>query len=245
MAAISFPSFLPGPEQKTLVIQPVDPVVRTQMDSGSPRSRRRFTSYPSNYPVTWIFTQTEMAVFEAWHNQAINDGASWFNIDLPNGLGISSYEAKFQGTGQNPWKAALQPGLIWKITATLEVRSRPTLSLAALAASWGVPTINAQIGAAYSFALGDVATSGANKLVTLSNALPITATLPAHATVPFPVGAIIPCEQTGIGKVTLAAAASVTIDSPSGNFSISAQNAGVVLIQVSIDTWYPAGALIP
>ena len=127
MASISYPPTLPAPNQPKYELQPIDPVVRTNMEMGSPRNRRRFTSYPTQIPVEWLFTEAEMATFEAWFDQTVNAGESWFNIDLINGLGVTAYEARFVGTGKNPWKAPMQPGNNYLVSSMLEVRARPTL----------------------------------------------------------------------------------------------------------------------
>ncbi len=127
MASLSYPSTLPSPNQPKYSLQPVDPVVRTNMDSGSPRQRRRFTVYPTQIQVEWLYTEAEMATFEAWFDLTVNSGESWFNIDLINGLSITTYEARFVGQGKNPWRADMQPGNAYLVSTVLEVRSRPII----------------------------------------------------------------------------------------------------------------------
>ncbi len=127
MAAISYPSTLPRPNQPKYSLQPIDPVVRTNMDTGSPRNRRRFTAYPTQIQVEWLFSEAEMATFEAWFDWIINSGESWFNIDLINGLNVTTYEARFVGQGKNPWKGDMQPGNAYLVSTILEVRSRPII----------------------------------------------------------------------------------------------------------------------
>ncbi len=133
MAAVDYPATLPAPNQAKYALQPVDPVIRTQMDSGSPRNRRRFTTYPTRIPVEWLFTEAEMATFESWFDNTVNSGESWFNVNLINGLSVSSYEARFYGSNGNPWKASMQPGNSYVVSAILEVKSRPILDATYLA----------------------------------------------------------------------------------------------------------------
>ena len=69
-------------------------------------------------------------------------------------------------------------------------------------------TLNAQTGTTYTFVLADN-----GKLVTLSNASAITATVPLNSSVAYATGAIINIQQIGAGQVTLSQGAGVTINS--------------------------------
>lgn len=105
-------------------------------------------------------------------------------------------------------------------------------------------TINAQTGTTYTFALADGSAAGGNPLVTASNASAQTYTVPTNASVAFPVGTQIDLMQQGAGKVTLAGAGGVTINSKGANLSISAQYVGVSLIKTATDVWTLFGDLI-
>lgn len=135
MAAVDYPATLPAPNQTKYSLQPVDPVIRTQMDSGSPRNRRRFTTYPTRIPVEWLFTEAQMAVFESWFDNTVNSGESWFNVNLINGLSVSAYEARFFTAQHYPWKADMQPGNSYVVSGILEVRSRPVMDATYLEAA--------------------------------------------------------------------------------------------------------------
>jgi hypothetical protein len=69
-------------------------------------------------------------------------------------------------------------------------------------------------------------------------------TVPANSSVAFPVGTQIDLAQIGAGKVTVAPASGVTINSKAGNKSIAAQYVGVSLFQTDTDTWLLLGDLI-
>ena len=83
-----------------------------------------------------------------------------------------------------------------------------------------------------------------NETITLTNASPITVTIPAFSGVSFSVGTAINLIQGGVGKVTFTGAAGVTIKSKAGNKSIGAQNVAVSLLKESTNTWYLIGDLI-
>lgn len=104
--------------------------------------------------------------------------------------------------------------------------------------------INAQVGTTYTFVLADGSDAGKSPLVTLSNASPITATVPLNASVAFPIGTQIDLAQIGAGKVTVAAAGGVTINSKLGNLSVGAQYVGVTLVKIGTDSWLLLGDLI-
>ena len=82
------------------------------------------------------------------------------------------------------------------------------------------------------------------KLITLSNASAITATIPPNGSVAYPVGAQLNFVQLGAGQVTFAQGSGVTIVSTGATASAPktrAQYSSATAIQVSTDTWLVAG----
>lgn len=120
----SWPSSLPVPLRTGYEINPEDPVLRTQMDAGPDRVRRRYTAIPSRIPVRWRFTDAQFALFEAWHKHEALDGAAWFSLSLLNGLSLQTVEARFV----KPPKELLLGGTNWEVSAELEVRELPVMS---------------------------------------------------------------------------------------------------------------------
>jgi hypothetical protein len=98
---------------------------------------------------------------------------------------------------------------------------------------------NAQTGTTYTLVLTD-----AGLTVTGNNASPITFTVPLNASVAFPVGTNIDLIQKGAGKLTVAGAGGVTINSLAGNKSAAGQYSGMTLRKEATDTWYLLGSLI-
>lgn len=99
-------------------------------------------------------------------------------------------------------------------------------------------TENAQTGTTYTLVLTD-----SRKMVSLTNAAAIAATIPTNASVAFPIGTQIDLVQGGAGKVTFSGAG-VTIESYSSYKSIAGENVGVSLIKTATDTWLLIGNLI-
>lgn len=119
----SWPTTLPAPTVDGYGIEPVDQAIRTDMEAGAARTRRRTRARMDMINVAWRFTDAQMATFRAWfENDATGaaGGAGWFTTSLPVGDGgITSCEAKFNGA----FKPSLLRGMCWHVTAKLEVRN--------------------------------------------------------------------------------------------------------------------------
>lgn len=99
---------------------------------------------------------------------------------------------------------------------------------------------NAQTGTTYTFVLADAD----NKLVTLSNASAIAATIPLNSSVAFPTGTQLNIIQIGAGQVTVSGAGGVTLVSAASTSSTPktrAQYSAMTLIKRDTDTWYAVG----
>ena len=110
-------------------IKPQDGVARTDMDAGPARQRRRWTTTPTVFPVTFLFTRYELAIFEGWYVNEADEGAALFNIELLGGIGLARHEARFKGAYEaSPRNGSADPNAeLWTVSATLEIRSRPML----------------------------------------------------------------------------------------------------------------------
>ena len=95
-------------------------------------------------------------------------------------------------------------------------------------------TLNAQTGTTYTTVLADN-----GKLVTLSNASPITLTVPLNSSVAYATGAIINLQQIGAGQVTVAGASGVTVNGT--GTKTRAQWSAASLIKTATDTWTLVG----
>ena len=123
-ATIAFPTSLPCGSIQGYGYQSADALVATDFDAGPRRVRRRYTSVPTRYNVTWTVTQNQLAVFEYWFNNVINYGASYFTIPLTQGAGIQTVDARFVGVPS----VTLSEPTEFKISSTLEVLEKPLIS---------------------------------------------------------------------------------------------------------------------
>jgi len=129
MSDITWPSTLPLPTVQGYGVQPGEAILRTEMEAGLARQRRRFTDVPTKVSVRWIMRRDQYAIFEGWYRWHAREGASWFAITLLGGLGLLEQEARFT---QQFSSRLLAGGTLWEITSELEIRERPVLDEGAL-----------------------------------------------------------------------------------------------------------------
>jgi hypothetical protein len=119
-----FPSTLPKPMRDGYGLSPQNNLVRTDMDSGAARQRRRFSQALDMVQVSWQFDLTQMDAFRAWFKTGCNDGAAWFGVSLARGYSqlLEPVQARFVSSGEAAWAAKLVTNRMWQVTAKLELR---------------------------------------------------------------------------------------------------------------------------
>jgi hypothetical protein len=95
---------------------------------------------------------------------------------------------------------------------------------------------NTQTGTAYTLAASD-----ADKVIEQNSASTLTVTVPANATVGFPVGTVIEFNLYGTGSLTIAPAAGVTLRSPAG-LRLTTRYASAAIRKRATDEWIVTGA---
>lgn len=117
----TWPTTLPAPNLSGYQLSPVDQVMRTEMEFGAARARRRSYARNDRITVGWVLTDAQMDIFRTWfeNDAEAAGGAAWFSISLRIGdTGATTQEARFLG----PFSASLQKASLWSVTAQLEVR---------------------------------------------------------------------------------------------------------------------------
>lgn len=127
---------------------------------------------------------------------------------------------------------------VTSITASniTDTRADVTTNLPAPQLNFGV---NTQTGTSYTTVLGDN-----GKLVTQSNASPITTTIPPNSSVDYPIGAQINFAQYGAGQVTIQGGSGVTVVSTGATAAtpqLRVQYSTATAIQTSVDNWLVVG----
>jgi hypothetical protein len=95
MADIYWPEYLPTELlEDGLNKQPQSNVIRTAMDAGPKKARRRYTARTVKYSGKQVFDMAEMAVFEQFYHTVIADGVLRFNFIDP----VTGETAEFRFT---------------------------------------------------------------------------------------------------------------------------------------------------
>ena len=124
---IEYPKDLPAPLIEGYGLNTTDPMLRTALQSGRARQRRRFTNVPTYAECSWLMTAPQAAFFEAWFKRVLIDGVHWFTCRLKTAEveeGTTSHVCRFAGMYSGP---RLSPRNRWVVTATLELRERPLI----------------------------------------------------------------------------------------------------------------------
>lgn len=122
MAIPVYPEGLPCPLRENYAFTPVNNIRRTNMDSGRARQRIEFRNVPAMVQLSWIMTQEQARLFEAWAAQVV--GAGWFEMELLTPLGFTTEEVRFTET---PVGGELTGKFLWRYRVACEVRDRPLM----------------------------------------------------------------------------------------------------------------------
>jgi len=125
----TWPSTLPKPQASGYALKPTQAFLRTNVDQGPARQRRRFSVVPTTIPVSFKLTLDQLATFEAWWHYEITDGAGWFTTTLGNGMGFFSCQARFTAA----YEVSAVEGLNYTVTGTFEATGLPILTQLQLA----------------------------------------------------------------------------------------------------------------
>ena len=128
MADVHYPSVLPGFRLSGFALEPLETTVRTEMETGPARARRRTATRVTEIPVQARYTESERRIFDAWFEHKLNSGVAWFNVVLPFGDGLETVEARFIGQ----CRSDRETNKHWLVLGRLEVRERPIMSEAEL-----------------------------------------------------------------------------------------------------------------
>jgi hypothetical protein len=122
---IDFPSQLPTPQRANYGLRPVATFARTTMASGRAKQRPMNKTVPTMVPVTFVLTESQAQIFEAWFNYEINYGTAWFNCRLDSPMGLQPYECRFAKMYEGPTRLGLRH---WRYDAEVEIFERPIFS---------------------------------------------------------------------------------------------------------------------
>lgn len=152
---------------------------------------------------------------------------------------VGDISAVVAGTGLSGGGSSGSVTLSIDTGVTVDLTTAQTLTNKTLTSPLINLGINAQTGTTYTTVLADN-----GKLITQTNASPITTTIPPFSSVAYPVGAQLNFVQYGVGKVTFAEGVGVTISSTGATATapeLRAQYSSATAICVAQDDWLIAG----
>jgi hypothetical protein len=123
MPTINFPEQLPAGLRSGYGVQHAETLVRTSLQTGRARQRRAYTSVPSMVSVSWLMTEGQARLFEAFYRHGLADGAEWFNCPLITPTGLKPYECRFSAMYTGPELVGVRH---WRFSAELEIKERET-----------------------------------------------------------------------------------------------------------------------
>lgn len=126
-----WPPQLPTPQLAGYGLAPQPAFVRSDMDAGPARQRRRFTQAPTDITMELVMTDDQLAIFEAWYEHRVDSGAAWFDAPMANGQGLTTVEARFV----EPWQSQPLGAGLNRVACKWETRNRPVMSDADLTAA--------------------------------------------------------------------------------------------------------------
>jgi hypothetical protein len=117
---LAWPALLPQPQIAGNARRPADLAVRSSI-SGPALARRRSTMIRDACPVSWVMTDDQLAIFDAWWHHTLGHGCAWFLVTLHGETGNATHTARLSGG----YSAASQGGSHWRISAALELDDPP------------------------------------------------------------------------------------------------------------------------
>lgn len=98
-------------------------VVRTQMDSGRVRQRKRFSTDVKQIAVSWVLTNHQYQMFQSFHRFKLNLGADFFFMDHWFGDEPQQVKARFM---DGAYASQYVDGR-WMVSGTMEVEEVPVI----------------------------------------------------------------------------------------------------------------------
>lgn len=118
----TWPTSLPSPSLEGYGLTAGNPVIRTDMESGPARVRRRFTAAPDTVTLRFTFTDAQMAAFRTFWNTDAQQGAAWFYLTLRDGRSAGDVTREVRPTS-GAFNASLLSTGIWAVSFSVEVRN--------------------------------------------------------------------------------------------------------------------------
>src|SRR3990172_5128457 len=113
---------LPAPQLDNYVVNTNAEFIRTEMDLGLARQRRRTTARIATIQTSVKLFEAQLETFEGWFeaDTGARGGVEWFTMPLKNGQGLSTWTVRFI----EPWTVKTESTL-YVVSMVLETLDRP------------------------------------------------------------------------------------------------------------------------
>lgn len=118
---IKYPSILPYPLLSSTSFKQQSNTLRTEMNSGRARQRRRFLSIPTTMSATWRLSSRLATVFEGFYEHDLKAN-EWFLMDVPTPQGMIEHEVRFINSPMESYKPLGADK--WSYQANIEIKKR-------------------------------------------------------------------------------------------------------------------------
>ena len=102
MSLVSYPIGLKLPLLSAFRSSQMSNLVRTQMESGTARVRRRFRSVPTTMNASWRLKEQHAEIFEGFITYGTEDAINWFVMPIATPQGTTDHEVRFILVHWNP-----------------------------------------------------------------------------------------------------------------------------------------------
>lgn len=117
----TWPTSLGNPQFSGYDLETTDPTVRTDMEGGSARVRRRYTAAPDTVSLKFLFDTAQMATFRAFWDYDLMNGAAWVYMPVKTGY-LSGLESRECRPTTGKFKSVPVSATHWLVEFQVEVR---------------------------------------------------------------------------------------------------------------------------
>lgn len=118
----TWPDSLGIPQFSGYDLETNDPTVRTDMEGGAARVRRRSTTRPDNVQLRFVFDAAQMAEFRTVWDNDFQEGAAWVDMPVKTGR-VSGTSIKACRPTAGKFQASPLSATHWAVSFQVEVRN--------------------------------------------------------------------------------------------------------------------------
>lgn len=99
--------------------------ISSEILDGKKRQRNRFNELQETIPISFAFSNDDMAVFRSWYHWKLFNGAASFNLDLLLGEGLETYIVKMK---DGKFSAKHVSHDRWEVSTSVFIEDTPVMS---------------------------------------------------------------------------------------------------------------------